>query len=46
MTLTTTKYPKYDDNILVGTKSIETKQVQKDNAKQNRYGKTKPHSET
>jgi hypothetical protein len=27
MTLTTTKYPKYDDNILVGTKSIETKQV-------------------
>jgi hypothetical protein len=46
MTQTTTKYPKYDDNILEGTKSIETKQVLKDNAKQTRYGKTKPDSRT
>jgi hypothetical protein len=27
MTQTTTKYPEYDDNILAGTKSIDTKQV-------------------
>ena len=42
MTQTTVKYPKYDDNILVGTKSTETKQVLKDNAKQTHYSKTKP----
>jgi len=46
MTQTTTKYPKYDDNILEGTKSTETKQVLKDNAKQTRYSKTKPDSGT
>jgi hypothetical protein len=46
MTQTTTKYPKYDDNILARTKSTETKQVLKDNAKQTRYGKTKPDSKT
>jgi hypothetical protein len=34
MTQTTVKYPKYDNNILEGTKSTETKQVLKDNAKQ------------
>jgi len=34
MTQTTAKYPKYDDNILEGMKSTETKQVLKDNAKQ------------
>jgi hypothetical protein len=33
MTQTTAKYPKYDDKILEGTKSTETKQVLKDNAK-------------
>jgi hypothetical protein len=33
MTQTTAKYPKYDDNILAGTKSTETKQVLKDNIK-------------
>ena len=32
MTQTTAKYPKYDDNILEGTKSTETKQVLKYNA--------------
>jgi hypothetical protein len=42
MTQTTAKYPKYDDNILAGTKSTETKQVLKDNAKQTHYNKTKP----
>jgi len=31
MTQTTANYPKYDDNILEGTKSTETKQVLKDN---------------
>jgi hypothetical protein len=46
MTQTTAKYPKYDDNILEGTKSTETKQVLKDNAKQTCYGKTKPDSGT
>ena len=46
MTQTTTKYPKYDDNILARTKSTETKQVLRDNAKQTRYGKTKPDSKT
>jgi len=35
MTQTTTKYPKYDDNKLAGTKSTETKQVLKDNTKTN-----------
>jgi len=34
MTQKTAKYPKYDDNILEGTKSTKTKQVLKDNAKQ------------
>jgi len=34
ITQTTAKYPKYDDNILEGTKSTETKKVLKDNAKQ------------
>jgi hypothetical protein len=34
MTQKTAKYPKYDDNILKGTKSTKTKQVLKDNAKQ------------
>jgi len=42
MTQTTAKYPKYDDNILAGTKSTKTKQVLKDNAKQTHYNKTKP----
>jgi hypothetical protein len=46
MTQTTAKYSKYNDNILEGTKSIETKQVLKDNAKQTRYSKTKPNSGT
>jgi len=46
MTQTTTKYPEYDDNILAGTKSIDTKQVLKDNVKQTHYGKTKPDSGT
>ena len=46
MSQTTDKYPKYDDNILEGTKSTETKQVLKDNAKQTRYSKTKPDSGT
>jgi hypothetical protein len=46
MTQTISKYPKYDDNILEGTKSTETKQVLKDNAKQTRYSKTKPDSGT
>jgi len=46
MTQTTAKYPKCNDNILEGTKSAETKQVLKDNAKQTRYGKTKPDSGT
>jgi hypothetical protein len=36
MTQTTAKYPKYDDNILAGTKSTETKNVLKDNVKQTR----------
>jgi hypothetical protein len=40
------KYPKYVDNILARTKSIETKQVLKANAKQTRYGKIKPDSGT
>ena len=43
MTQTTAKDPKYNDNILEGTK---TKQVLKDNAKQTRYRKTKPDSKT
>jgi hypothetical protein len=42
MIQTIAKYPKYDDSILAGTKLTETKQVLKDNAKQTRYGKTKP----
>jgi len=46
MTQTTTNYLKYDDNILLGTKSIETKQVLKANTKHTRYGKTKPDSGT
>jgi hypothetical protein len=46
MSQTTTKYPKYDDNILAGTKSTETKQVLKDNTKQTRYGKIKPNCGT
>jgi hypothetical protein len=46
MTQKTAKYPKYDDNILAGTKSIETKQVLKNNAKQTSFGKTKPDSRT
>jgi hypothetical protein len=46
MNQTIDKYPKYDDNILEGTKSTETKQVLKDNAKQTRYSKTKPDSGT
>ena len=46
MTQTTAKYPKYDDNILAGTKSTETKNVLKDNAKQTRQDKTKPNSGT
>jgi hypothetical protein len=46
MTQTTAKYPKYDDNLLEGTKSTKTKQVLKDNAKQTRYGKAKPDSRT
>jgi hypothetical protein len=33
MTQTTTKYSKFDDKILARTKSIETKQVFKDNTK-------------
>jgi len=37
MTQTTDKYPKYDDNILAGTKSTKRKQVLKDNAKQTCY---------
>ena len=43
MTQTTAKYPKYDDNILEGTISTETKQVLNDNTKQT---KTKPNSGT
>jgi hypothetical protein len=43
MTQTTAKY---DDNILEGTKSIKTKQVLKDNAKQTCYSKTKLDSGT
>jgi hypothetical protein len=46
MTQTTAKYPNYDDNILEGTKSTETKQVLKDNAKQTHYSKTKPDFRT
>jgi hypothetical protein len=46
MTQTTAKYTKYDDKKLEGTKSTETKQVLKDNAKQTRYSKTKPDSGT
>jgi hypothetical protein len=46
MTQTTTKYPKFDDKLLEGTKSTATKQVLKDNAKQTRYSKTKPDSRT
>jgi len=46
MTETTAKYPKYDDNTLEGTKSRETKQVLKDNAKQTCYSKTKSDSGT
>jgi hypothetical protein len=37
---------KYDDNIMGGTKSTETKQILKDNTKQTRYNKTKPDSGT
>jgi hypothetical protein len=46
MTETTAKYPKYDDHILARTKSTEEKLLLKDNAKQTRYGKTKPDSGT
>jgi hypothetical protein len=34
---------KYDDSIMAGTKSTETKQVLKDNTKQTRYAKTRPN---
>jgi hypothetical protein len=37
---------KYDDNIMGGTKSTETKQILKDNTKQTSYNKTKPDSGT
>jgi hypothetical protein len=37
---------KYDDSIMVGMKSTETKQILKDNTKQTRYSKTKPDSGT
>ena len=37
---------KYDDSIMAGTKSTETKQILKDNTKQTRYSKTKPDSGT
>jgi len=40
----TAKYFKYDDNILVGTKSTKKKQNLKDNTKQTCYDKTKPDS--
>jgi hypothetical protein len=46
MTQKTTKHPKYDDNILEGMKSTETKEVLKANARQTRYGKTKPDFRT
>jgi hypothetical protein len=46
ITQTAAPYPKYDDNMLEGTKSTETKQILKDNAKQTCYGKTKPDSGT
>ena len=36
---------KYDDSIMAGTKSTETKQVLNDNTKQTRYDKTRPNSE-
>jgi hypothetical protein len=44
MTQTTSKYPKYDDNVPEGMKSTETKRVLKANTKQTCYGKTKPDS--
>jgi hypothetical protein len=44
MTQTTAKYPKYNDNILEGTKSTKTKQVLKDNAKQIVTARQKPDS--
>jgi hypothetical protein len=46
ITQTAAKYPKYDDNMLEGTKSTETKQLLKDNTKQTCYDKTKPDSRT
>jgi hypothetical protein len=46
MTQKTAKYPNYDYNKLARTKSTETKQVLKANAKQTRYDKTKPISGT
>jgi hypothetical protein len=46
MTHTTAKYPKYDENLLARTKSAETKQILKANAKQTHYGKTKLDSRT
>jgi len=46
MTQKIAKYLKYDDNKLAGTKSTDTKQVLKANAKQTRYDKTKPDSRT
>jgi hypothetical protein len=46
MTQKTAKYPKYDDNVLEGMKSTETKQVLKANTKQTCYSKTKPDSRT
>ena len=46
MTQKTTKHPKYDDNILEGMKSTETKEVLKANARQTRYGNTKPDFRT
>ena len=36
MTQTTAQYPKYDDNILEGTKSTETKEVLKDGDMKNK----------
>jgi hypothetical protein len=37
---------KYDDSIMAGMKSTETKQVFKDNTKQTRYEKTRTNSGT
>jgi hypothetical protein len=42
MAQTTSKYPKYDDNILEGTKSTKTKTSFERQCKTNCYNKTKP----